>query len=127
MNDDNCNSKDNYFDGKKMYFDHLYDREQVNTRLLILMSMLSDAQNLVTVTDICIVMYDIDVSWFYLENDTRGLKHAKIELLMSSWLAKNKTIEWILTCAAVDDLIRQDALMINERGALETIKNNNQY
>ena len=123
MNKKNDNRESNKPKKQKLIYDHIYDKETVNSRVLMTINSLTrQNKRVISPIDICIIIYNVDITSFYYERDFTGYPQYEINMLISDWLDENYYIEWLLCCAAIDDLLIKSILTYNSNGSLVVLK-----
>ena len=114
-----------------MKFDHLYDRDLVRNRTLILIGALNNNptnnENFVAnvkIVDLCLILYDIKLDARLLLDESFNDLDSFKELI-AEWLKEKHTISWMLTSAAVDELIDLNLVERNELKSLVISKKSN--
>jgi hypothetical protein len=106
-------------------FSYLFDRELVRRRALLTISALNkslpDVKNeksLVTPVELCLVLYNIMIDGRLFQNERPETKE-EFNMRISKWLEEKHTLYWLLTCEAVDELLKNNSIIWNKNGSLE--------
>lgn len=111
---------------KKYNYDYMYDRTLVNRRVIMFFNIYNNITKkndpCITPVDLCLGLYsdNIDPLNFIKELKIEDYTSEKnIMIKMGAWLNDNHTIYWLVTCAAVDELLDAGKIRYNKAGYLE--------
>jgi len=112
-------------------YDYMYDRELVNRRVIMFFNIYNNIsqkkETNITPVDLCIGLYsdNIDPLKFLKDLELKDYTSEQdIMTKMGSWLNENHTVYWLITCAAVDELLKLGKIKYNKKGYLELTSGN---